>query len=106
MRRYAELEDIQAHLRGFLTTPEHYWELGRNGRIYVEENHTVEAYVNGFMQLIEATVASLPRQAVAWMAGRAGHVMRPWFFDEAAGILLPKVSQTVSDLFGERIPSR
>jgi len=106
VRRDAELEDIQAHLRGFLTTPEHYRELGRNGRIYVEENHTVEAYVTGFMQLIEATVASLPRQAVAWMAGRAGRVMRPWYFDAAGGILLPGVSQTINDLFAERVSSR
>ena len=106
VRRDAELEDIHAHLRGFLTTPEHYRELGRNGRIYVEENHSVEAYVNGLMQLIEATVASLPRQAVAWMAGRAGCVMRPWFFDAAAGILLPQLSQTLSDLFAERPSGR
>ncbi len=106
VRRDAELEDIQAHLRGFLMTPERYRELGQNGRLYVEKNHTMEAYVNGLMQLIDATVAYRPRQAVAWMAGRAGHAMRPWYTDETAGVLLPRSSRAIRDLFAGRVSGR
>ena len=106
MRRDAELEDIQAHLRGFLISPERYWELGRKGRLYVEEHHTVEAYVNGLMQLIDATVTYRSRQAVAWMAGRVGCIMRPWFTDESAGVLLPRLSKAISDTFAERVSDR
>ena len=106
VRRDAELEDIQAHLRGFLMSPQRYRELGRNGRLYVEENHTVEAYVTSLMQLIEVTVAYRSRQAVSWMAGRAGLVIRPWFTDEAAGVLLPRLSSAISNLFAERISDR
>ncbi len=106
VRRDAELEDIQAHLRGFLMTPERYRELGQNGRLYVEKNHTMEAYVNGLMQLIDATVAYRPRQAVAWMAGRAGHAMKPWYTDETAGVLLPRSSRAIRDLFAGRISGR
>ena len=106
VRRDAELDDIQAHLQGFLLGPERYWELGRNGRLYVEEHHTVEAYVNGLMQLIDATVAYRSRQAVAWMAGRVGCIMRPWFTDESAGVLLPRLSRAISDTFADRVSDR
>lgn len=99
VRRDAELEDIQSHLANFLRNPEAYRELGRSGRRYVEEHHTVEAYVRGLLDLVRVTLHNRAREAVFWMSGRAGRKIRPWFADNAAGVLLPQLAQTISDLF-------
>ena len=102
VRREAELEDILAHLRDFLAAPEHYCELGRSGRLYVQEHHTVEAYVNDLMQLVDATIESRSRQATRWMADRAGKAMSPWFNEKAASVLLPRLTRVLGDLFDEK----
>lgn len=99
VRRDAELEDIQTHLANFLRTPETYRQLGRNGRRYVEEHHTVDAYVRALLDLAEVTLRSRPRQAVDSMSGRAGRAIRTWFADDAAGVLLPNLACTISGLF-------
>ena len=94
-----ELEDIQTHLANFLEAPETYREIGRNGRSYVEEHHTVEAYVRDLLDLVNLTLRTKGRQAVSWMSRRMGRTIRPWFADNAAGVLLPRLAQTISDLF-------
>jgi glycosyltransferase involved in cell wall biosynthesis len=101
VRRDAELEDIQAHLANFLRDPETYREVGRNGRRYVEEHHTIEAYVCCLLDLVKATLRNKARQAVFWISGRSGRAIRPWFSEEAAEVLLPRLAQTISDLFDE-----
>jgi glycosyltransferase involved in cell wall biosynthesis len=99
VRRDAELEDIQTHLANFLRAPDTYRQLGRNGRRYVEEHHTVDAYVRALLDLAEITLRSRPRQAVDWMSGRAGRAIRAWFADDAAGVLLPNLACTIGGLF-------
>ena len=101
VRRGAEVEDIQTQLGEFLMAPERYRELGRNGRRYVNEHHTVEAYVDGLMQLISATIEAGPRESARWVSGRAGHSMRPWYSEKATVVLLPRLAEAIHDLFGE-----
>jgi glycosyltransferase involved in cell wall biosynthesis len=101
VRRDAELEDIQTHLANFLRAPEFYRQLGCNGRQYVKEHHTVDAYVRALLDLVEVTLDSRPRQAVDWMSGRAGRTIRAWFANEAAEVLLPKLAGTIGELFGQ-----
>ncbi len=36
----------------------------------------------------------------AAMAGRAGQLMRPWYTDDAAAVCLPRLSESIHDLFG------
>jgi hypothetical protein len=104
VRQHAEVEDIQGHLANFLRHPDVYRELGRNGRRYVEEHHTVEAYVRRLLDLVELTLRARPRQAVSWMAGRTGRAIRPWFAENTAGVLLPPLAETIGELFGEHPP--
>ena len=101
VRRAAEQEDILFHLERFLADPAPYRQLGQNGRAYVNQHHTVDAYVDGLLVAAEAAVASRARAVVRQISFRAGHAMRPWFTDEAAGILLPRVAGTISRLFDD-----
>jgi glycosyltransferase involved in cell wall biosynthesis len=101
VRRNAELEDIRSHLAKFLSTPETYRAIGRNGRRHLDEHHTAARYVDRLFELIELTLRNQSAADVSWMAGRAGRAIRPWFSDGAAGVLLPKVAHEISDLFDE-----
>lgn len=99
VRRRTEVEDIQMHLDRFLRSPGTYRQIGENGRRYVGAHHTVEAYVQGLIDLIETTLKAKGREAVSWMSGRAGAAVRPWFAEGVAGILLSNLAGTISDLF-------
>jgi len=98
VRREAELQDIQSHLAAFLQNPEHYRELGRNGRLYAQEHHTMEAHVQGVLDLVEQTLRGSARHAASWMSGRIGRAIRPWFGEDAAGLLLANPADAIHDL--------
>ena len=99
VRADAEVEDIQKHLANFLRDPDAWRELGRNGRRYVQEHHTVEAYVQSLMELVETSLRDTARHAVLWMARRSGRAIKPWFSEEATTFLLPAVAETISNVF-------
>jgi glycosyltransferase involved in cell wall biosynthesis len=103
VRRETEIEDIGAHFERFLQEPEVYREIGQNGRAYVNEHHTIGAYVDGLMQLVTATRETRGRESARWLAGRAGSVMRPWFTDATAGVLTPRVASAIRELCRDTI---
>jgi hypothetical protein len=103
VRRETEIEDIRAHLERFLREPEVYRDIGRNGRAYVNEHHTIDAYVDGLIQLVTATRETRGRESARWLAGRAGSVMRPWFTDATAGVLTPRVASAIRELCRDTI---
>ena len=99
VRRAAELEDIQGHLTNFLREPETYRQIGRNGQRYLAEHHQIDHYVKALLEFIDQTLRAKPGQAISWMTGRIGSVIRPWFDEDAAGVLLPRVARAISDVF-------
>jgi glycosyltransferase involved in cell wall biosynthesis len=106
VRREAEIEDIQAHLAGFIEEPARYHEIGEAGRVYVNEHHTIERYLDGLMELIRQTIDEQPREAVRWIAERAGRVMSPWFAEEHEELLLPGVTGAIESLLNRNRPAR
>jgi len=105
VRRHAEIEDIGKHLREFLRAPELYRELGENGRRYAVEHHSVDRYLEGLFDLAETAKRGQPREAMAWVAGRAGQAIKPWFSDEASSILLPRVAAAINEVIGADAPT-
>ncbi len=73
-----EIEDIQAHLRAFLDDPESYRALGRNGRRYVTEHHSIEKYAAGLLDV----AARAPELRAKWiardLARRSATAMADW----------------------------
>ncbi len=102
VRRDFELADLQMHLAEILRAPERYRAMGEAGRTYVNAHHTIEVYLDALWELIEATLAAAPRQTASAMADRAGRLMRPWYTDEAASVCLPRLAESIHDLFGIR----
>ncbi len=106
VRREFELEDIQKHLRNFLADPGSYRAIGENGRRHVQTHHTVDAYLDRLWELMDQVNAARPREVAAWMAGRAGVAMRPWFGESVAEVCLPSAAGAIRDLFGPHSTSR
>jgi glycosyltransferase involved in cell wall biosynthesis len=73
-----EIEDIQGHLNEFLRDPEHYRALGRNGRRYVAENHSIERYAGALLEV----AAQAPEFRAKWiardLARRSATAMTRW----------------------------
>jgi hypothetical protein len=59
-----EIEDIQRHLTELLRNPESYRALGRNGRRYVAENHSIERYAGALLEV----AAHAPEFRAKWIA--------------------------------------
>jgi len=55
----------------------------------------------GKLAAAEAAIAARGRVVVRRMSVRAGQAMRPWFSEEVAEVLLPRVAGTISRLFDE-----
>lgn len=93
-----EMEDIHAHLAGFLADPEKYRDLGRNGRRYVAENHSMESYANELL----AIAARAPEFQARWiaqdLARRAASAMNAWCDHSTIGPFLPGVAEQIQNL--------
>jgi glycosyltransferase involved in cell wall biosynthesis len=64
VRPQHEVEDLHSHLNEFLRNPEHYRTLGRNGRRYVAENHSIEGYAAALLEV----AAQAPEFRAKWIA--------------------------------------
>jgi glycosyltransferase involved in cell wall biosynthesis len=93
-----ETEDIQAHLSGFLADPEKYRELGRNGRRYAAENHSMESYASSLLEI----AARAPEFQACWiardLAGRAASSMNDWCDRTTIQDFMPTVAGQIQKL--------
>ena len=86
-----EVEDIQAHLAGFLEDPEKYRVLGRAGQEHVNEHCTSQSYVEGLMEIAHRAPEFYARWTAGDLAHRAVAAMNDW------GILgAPSLSEGVA----------
>jgi glycosyltransferase involved in cell wall biosynthesis len=93
-----EMEDIHAHLAGFLADPEKYRELGRNGRRHVAENHSMESYADALL----AIAARAPDFQARWiardLARRAASRLNAWCDNSTIDPFLPDVAGQIKNL--------
>jgi glycosyltransferase involved in cell wall biosynthesis len=95
-----EIEDIQRHLTEFLRDPESYRTLGRNGRRYVAENHSIEGYAGALLEV--ATQA--PELRAKWiardLARRSATAMTGWSDGSTIDPLSVQVAREIGKLTG------
>jgi glycosyltransferase involved in cell wall biosynthesis len=93
-----ETEDIHGHLTGYLADPEKYRELGRNGRRYVAEHHSMESYVDGLLEIAERA----PEFQAAWLARnlarRAASSLNGWCNRTTINDFIPNVADQIQKL--------
>jgi glycosyltransferase involved in cell wall biosynthesis len=97
-----EIEDIQRHLAEFLRDPERYRTLGRNGRRYVAENHSIERYASALLEV----AAQAPELRAKWiardLARRSATAMSSWSDAATIDPLSSKVAREIAALTARR----
>lgn len=78
-----ETEDIQAHLRAFLSDPARFARMGENGYRVLEERHAPEAYVRSIMNLVASAEEYRKHSASHKLARRAVAEVSAWTGGEA-----------------------
>jgi glycosyltransferase involved in cell wall biosynthesis len=93
-----EADDIQAHLAEFLSDPEKYRELGRNGQRHVTENHSIETYAVSLLEVAARAPEFQARWIARDLARRAGAAMNAWCDSTTIGPFLPAVAEQIQNL--------
>lgn len=91
-----EVEDIQQHLAAFLRDPEFYRALGRNGRRYVVEHHSIEKYVAGMLEVARCAPGFRARWIARDLARRSASAMTSWSDGSTIDALSPQVARQIA----------
>jgi hypothetical protein len=73
-----EVEDLQAHWRGFLADPDRFTRMGERGRLLLEEQHAPEIYVQTLLDFIGSPRCLHSRASAVHLAKRIGAEVGPW----------------------------
>ena len=88
-----EIADIQEHLAAFLEDPEKYRVLGRNGRRYVSEHHSIERYASGLLEIAAQAPDFRARWIARDLARHAASAMSDW----SSATTMNAISQRVAE---------
>jgi glycosyltransferase involved in cell wall biosynthesis len=70
-----EIEDIEKHLRDFLSDPARFAKMGESGRRILEQDHSPDVYAQGIVELAIKAQEFRTRAASYKLAERAGALM-------------------------------
>jgi glycosyltransferase involved in cell wall biosynthesis len=90
-----EVLDIQRHLNTFLADPEHFAEMGLQGRRFLEEHHRPEAYAEALIDFVAEAQRFSPQAAAYELATRVGTAMHGWI-----SLPTPRIVSSVWDRVG------
>jgi hypothetical protein len=93
-----EVVDIQEHLAEFLRDPEFYRAIGRNGRRYVMEHHSMEKYVAGLLEVAGQTPKFRARWIARDLASRSVGAMGGWSDESTIDALAPQIARQIAIL--------
>ena len=93
-----EVADIQEHLAGFLEDPEKYRALGRNGRHYVAEQHSIERYAAGLLEIAAQAPDFRARWIARDLARRAASTMTDWSSETTMNPMARRVAEQIREL--------
>jgi glycosyltransferase involved in cell wall biosynthesis len=95
-----EVADIQMHLSRFLAHPEHFRQMGIEGRRLLYPMHAPETYVEALFNLARQVIDFRPRKAAHYLALRTGAAMHPWIDSITSDEALRRVAEEMLTLTG------
>lgn len=90
-----EVEDIHRHLAEFVRDPESYRALGRNGRRYVVEHHSIEKYAAGLLEVAARTPEFRAKWIARDLARSSATAMSGWSDAATIGPLSAQVAREI-----------
>ncbi|MGB7926334.1 MAG: glycosyltransferase [Pyrinomonadaceae bacterium] len=96
-----ETEDIQAHLRAFLSEPARFARMGQKGYRVLEEHHAPEAYARSIINLVERAREYRSHSAAYKLAERAAREVSAWTGGAAAREALRVAARKDALIYGK-----
>jgi glycosyltransferase involved in cell wall biosynthesis len=93
-----EALDIQTHLNAFLAEPDRFARMGAQGHNLLEQNHSVESYVESVLDLAVQAQQFRPRAVAYQLAERVGIAMCAWADALASDEALRKAAEEIHAL--------
>lgn len=106
VRHEHEVQDIQEHLKAFLAAPDRFAQMGKQGRRLLEDQHTVERYVEALLDLATQAQQFRPRALAYNLAERVGASISPWADALASDDPLRRVSEEILALTSGAKPEK
>lgn len=90
-----EVEDIQAHLSAFLSSPDRFAQMGAEGQRLLATQHSVDKYVEALLALAAEAMEFRPRAVAYKLAERVGISMSAWADALASDDALRKAAEEI-----------
>lgn len=90
-----EVEDIQTHLRAFLSDPGEFAAMGEQGRQCFLDQHAPEKYAECVLEFAQTCQHARTRHAALYLADRAGQEMRHWCGSIQSGDAVEVVARNI-----------
>jgi glycosyltransferase involved in cell wall biosynthesis len=97
VRHEHEISDIRTHLKAFLSEPERFAAMGREGLRTLERLHNPEEYVHNILEMARDRRRMTLTKAARDLAKRAGTAMGSW--TSKAGNDPRRIAEHISELF-------
>lgn len=100
VRPEREAADLAKHLNDLLDEPQHFREMGRRGRKFLEDEHSPAAYAAALAEFVRPLAASR-RPAAELLAERVGNIAHEWLSPGVESSLFENASRQIMTLAGE-----
>jgi glycosyltransferase involved in cell wall biosynthesis len=90
-----EVEDIQKHLRSFISNPQWFARMGERGRKELEEKHSPELYAEVVLEIARKAHTSRPNAACLTLAERAAALANKWVSPRLTEATFRRVAEQV-----------
>ena len=90
-----EIEDLHQHLQAFLSNPEMYKAMGKNGQSWLEKNHHPEFYVNSILHFAQEVCQGRYRCTANYFIERVGREISYWSDDNLSDLELKGLANAI-----------
>lgn len=90
-----EIADLHQHFSQFLHDPQFYQAIGKNGQIWLENNHSPESYAKALVDFAQEACQQRYRHAANYFIEKVGKEISYWNDDQISDLELKSLAETI-----------
>jgi len=90
-----EIADLHQHFSQFLHGPQFYQTIGKNGQIWLENNHSPESYAKALVDFAQEACQQRYRHAANYFIEKVGKEISYWNDDQISDLELKSIAETI-----------
>ena len=90
-----EIADLHQHFYQFLHDPQFYQTIGKNGQIWLENNHSPESYARALVDFAQEACQQRYRYAANYFIEKVGKEISYWNDDQISDLELKSLAETI-----------